>query len=150
LPLFAGLAKLGAVFVPINPALGTEEAAVITDLATPRLVIDDAPSFVAGAADAADIDAAPREHDPHVVFFTSGSSGRPKGAVLSPRTNYLRTHPGALLEPRGAMVCPYPLFHMGAWTIALQQWQARDTVVLVERADAASIAEAVERSSATR
>ena len=29
------------------------------------------------------------------------------------------------------MVCPYPLFHMGAWTIALQQWQARDTVVFV-------------------
>ena len=27
------------------------------------------------------------------------------------------------------MVCVYPLFHMGAWTISLQQWQARDLVV---------------------
>jgi acyl-CoA synthetase (AMP-forming)/AMP-acid ligase II len=70
--------------------------------------------------------------------------------VLSHRVNFLRSHPGALLEPRGAMVCPYPLFHMGAWTIALQQWQARDAVVLVERADASLIADAVVRSRATR
>jgi acyl-CoA synthetase (AMP-forming)/AMP-acid ligase II len=39
---------------------------------------------------------------------------------------------------------------MGAWTIALQQWQARDAVVLVESADAAAITAAVERSAATR
>ncbi|HUI04434.1 MAG TPA: class I adenylate-forming enzyme family protein [Acidimicrobiales bacterium] len=90
------------------------------------------------------------EDDPHVVFFTSGSTGRPKGVVLSHRVNVLRTHPGALLEPRGAMVCPYPLFHMGAWTIALQQWQARACVVLLERADARGILDAVARHGATR
>ena len=90
------------------------------------------------------------EDDPHVIFFTSGSTGRPKGVVLSHRVNVLRTHPGALLEPRGAMVCPYPLFHMGAWTIALQQWQARDCVVLLERADAPSIVDAVVRHGAAR
>jgi len=88
--------------------------------------------------------------DPHVAFFTSGSTGRPKGAVLSHAANLLRTHPGALLEPRGAMVCPYPLFHMGAWTIALQQWQARDAVVLLESTGAAEICEAVARHQATR
>jgi acyl-CoA synthetase (AMP-forming)/AMP-acid ligase II len=149
-PLFAGLAKLGGVFVPINPALGAEEAAGITDVAAPRLVIDDAPGFVADAGGGADSGGALSEDDAHVVFFTSGSSGRPKGAVLSHRVNFLRSHPGALLEPRGAMVCPYPLFHMGAWTIALQQWQARDAVVLVEQADASSITDAVVRSQATR
>jgi acyl-CoA synthetase (AMP-forming)/AMP-acid ligase II len=91
-----------------------------------------------------------REEDPHVIFFTSGSTGRPKGAVLSHRVNVLRSHPGALLEPRGAMVCPYPLSHMGAWTIALQQWQARDLVVFLDHADAPAITTAVSRHAATR
>src|SRR5579872_6266271 len=90
------------------------------------------------------------ERDPHVVFFTSGSTGRPKGAVISHRVNMLRSHPGALLEARGAMVCPYPLFHMGAWTIALQQWQARDRVVLLERAEPAAIVDAIDRHGAAR
>ena len=46
------------------------------------------------------------------------------------------------------MVCPYPLFHMGAWTIALQQWQARDGVIFVHSADAVTICDAVERHQA--
>jgi acyl-CoA synthetase (AMP-forming)/AMP-acid ligase II len=48
------------------------------------------------------------------------------------------------------MVCPYPLFHMGAWTIALQQWQARDTVVFVATASAEEVGGAVAQHRATR
>jgi fatty-acyl-CoA synthase len=89
------------------------------------------------------------ERDPHVLFFTSGSTGRPKGVVLSHRVNMLRTHPGTLLEPRGPMICPYPLFHMGAWTIALQQWQGRDPV-LFTGSDAGAICDAIATYGATR
>lgn len=169
LPVFVAAAKLGAVFAPANPLLAREEAARMVRAARPRLVITDEER--AGLASALEVPAitfaalrteasaeptgavatsAVGEYDPHVVFFTSGSTGRPKGAVISHRVSYLRTHPGALLEPRGAMVCPYPLFHMGAWTIALQQWQARDRVVFVERADAPEIVDAIERHRATR
>jgi acyl-CoA synthetase (AMP-forming)/AMP-acid ligase II len=90
-----------------------------------------------------------KETDTHVLFFTSGSTGRPKGVVLSHRVNFLRTHPGSQLEPRGALVCPYPLFHMGAWTLALQQWQARDAVIF-SGSDAAAICEAITRYKAAR
>jgi len=170
LPAFVGLAHLGAVFVPLAPGLLPAEAARTATAARPGLLITD------GTGDAEDTALArtlgvpryrldhppdatpggrgprprPLESDPHVLFFTSGSTGRPKGVVLSHRVNVLRTHPGSQLEPRGAMVCPYPLFHMGAWTIALQQWQARDTLVLVERPDGPAIVDAVRRHAATR
>jgi fatty-acyl-CoA synthase len=164
-PLFGALAKIGAVFAPINPNLSLDEAAAMLSLANPRLVVVDdrqarpaadavtLAELAALAHDQPDTDVACeslRESDAHVVFFTSGSTGVAKGVVLSHRVNFLRTHPGALLEERGAMVCPYPLFHMGAWTIAMQQWQARDLVAFVATADAASLCDAVERHQATR
>jgi acyl-CoA synthetase (AMP-forming)/AMP-acid ligase II len=90
------------------------------------------------------------EKDTHVLFFTSGSTGQSKGVILSHRVNFLRTHPGAQLEPRGVMICTYPLFHMGAWTIALMQWQGRDGVVFIEAADAPTICDAVRRHRAER
>jgi fatty-acyl-CoA synthase len=185
--VFAALAKLGAVFAPLNALLGPVEVGGTARLARPALLLADGERAAGGAVLAAQLDipyadiegvaarrptvdgpgihlferaateedgelAAPalREGDPHVLFFTSGSTGNPKGVVISHRVNFLRSHPGSQLEPRGPMVCPYPLFHMGAWTIALQQWQARDRVVFLASADAAAICHAVERHRATR
>lgn len=172
-PLFAAAAKAGVVYVPLNPSLGAIETAEVVAAARPALLVAEDPVRLEGTADGAPHAAAViglddlaeraaghdgaeldtpelAETDPHVIFFTSGSSGRPKGAVVSHRVSFLRTHPGALLEPRGTLVCPYPLFHMAAFTLALQQWQARGAVVLLQAADAGLICEAVERHRATR
>jgi fatty-acyl-CoA synthase len=173
-PLFAALAKMGAVFAPVNPALSADELSPLLGAVRPSALLlgdghaeevkslgVDTPIPVVGSMTALKDRAAseedseppldaPAESDPHVIFLTSGSTGRPKASVISHRVNFLRTHPGAMLEPRGAMVCPYPLFHMGAWTIALQQWQARDRVVFVESADAVAICDAIELHQATR
>src|SRR3954465_9967573 len=169
LPIFGAVAKIGAVFAPLNARYGAAEAERVAGYARPRLVITDAVhreladgwdvevldhatlyGRASGAATTFIDEPALDERDPHVVFFTSGSTGRPKGVVLSHRVNYLRTHPGALIAPRGAMVCPFPLFHMAGWTIALQQWHGRDRVVFMDTADAGAICDAVERHRATR
>jgi fatty-acyl-CoA synthase len=171
-PVFAALARIGAVYCPLPGALGAVEAAAIAGVADPAiLIVDDdhgrLGEEVAGELDRPCVSLAqlareaqhlpsdpvadvPDERDPHVLFFTSGSTGRPKGVVLPHRVNYLRSHPGSQEEPRGAMVCIFPLFHMGAWTISLQQWQARDTVVYLPHADGPSVVEAVRRHDATR
>ena len=158
-PLFAGLAKLGAVFAPANALLTVDEATEMAGLARPVVLVVDPEREEAGRkvatrlgcpiavlgriadparSDAPDPDVpALRETDPHVLFFTSGTTGRSKGVVLSHRVNYLRSHPGSQLEPKGPTVCMYPLFHMGAWTMALAAWQQQTTAVFVEQADPA-------------
>jgi acyl-CoA synthetase (AMP-forming)/AMP-acid ligase II len=169
LPLFVAVAKLGAVFVPISPLLSRDEGDAMVEVARPRAIVADATRaeravavaertgvpFVelaglgTGYGDNEVDEPRLRETDPHVVFFTSGSTGRPKGAVISNRVNVLRSYPGAQLEPRGVNVVPFPLFHMGAWTMALQQWQARDAIAFTTP-DPASICVAIERHRATR
>ena len=166
-PLFAALSKLGAIFVPVNGLLGPDEAADILAALSSEPGGHRLRPVPAGGRvlphprparrDGRPLWRVPRSATTACPVPTRTSPSSPAGAPVGPRrpllshqTNYLRTHPGALLEPRGAMVCPYPLFHMGAWTIALQQWQARDAVVLLRAAGAEEIVGAVERHRATR
>ena len=135
----------GALFVPVNGLLGPDEADGHhrpvpagppghrrRDATPPPGGAEPVSTSMDLAARAAGQDVTPVRRRGTVGPATPMSSSSPAAAPAAPRgrccrtpANYLRTHPGALLEPRGAMVCPYPLFHMGAWTIALQQWQAR-------------------------
>src|SRR3954465_7001778 len=148
LPIFGAVAKIGAVFAPLNARYGAAEAERVAGYARPRLVITDAVhreladgwdvevldhatlyGRASGAATTFIDEPALDERDPHVIFFTSGSTGRPKGVVLSHRANWLRSYPGATTEPGGTgVVCMFPLFHMGGWTIAMGAWQGRRPV----------------------
>jgi acyl-CoA synthetase (AMP-forming)/AMP-acid ligase II len=172
LPVFGALARLGAVFAPVNARLSVDEAAPIVELARPRVSLTDTAHDEAGrdlatrlgiehvgpeladraanASSSPPAGAGPDELDPHVIFFTSGSTGRPKGVVLSHRANWLRSYPGATNEPGGSgVVCMFPLFHMAGWSIALGAWQGRRPIHF-SPADPASLLESVQRHRAAR
>jgi fatty-acyl-CoA synthase len=169
MPVFGALAKLGAVFAPVNARLGPQEAAEVIGYARPRLLVVDAAhaepasgldistvthaELAAGAGEARDDDVqvlALVETDPHVIFFTSGSTGRPKGVVLSHRVNCLRSFPALAAEADGGTVCMFPLFHMAGWSITLGAWQSRRPVHLVATPDAATLLSVSARRRATR
>ena len=78
------------------------------------------------------------EDDPHVIFYTSGTTGAPKGAILTHRAYYLQTAQ-PIMSGRGTGaddigLCMFPFFHMSGWANGLPYWRARSTVVIVRRA----------------
>jgi malonyl-CoA/methylmalonyl-CoA synthetase len=91
-----GNALLGAVTVPLNPALGEKELAHVLGDSAPRLVLAADPGLfsrrtpqVKGIAldgpTAPLPGAGPSPDDPLLVLYTSGTTGAPKGAVISHR-----------------------------------------------------------------
>lgn len=158
LALFVGCARAGVVFVPANPTLDLATLDAVAARIQPAVVLVEPgcgpdglaarwdPGWVRpdgdGPIDATALpDVGPA--DPHIAFLTSGSTGTPKAALVSHGTSVLRSHPGSQVEPRGAALCPYPLFHMAGWTISMQQWHARSSVVFVNGTDADTLTEAL-------
>jgi acyl-CoA synthetase (AMP-forming)/AMP-acid ligase II len=149
--LAAACAKAGPATAGINPRLAPAEQQACVDLAEPALVVSDPAQVAELAAD----DPAPRRApDPErvaVVVFTSGTTGRPKGAVFRDRhiTAVARIDTG--LAAGDPAVAPTPMLaatqmaHVGfttklAWylrtgttTHLLDRWRAADVLALAER-----------------
>ena len=159
--LYYGAAQAGATFVPLNPRSSAEEARAVLDLADPALVVHD--GYHAGdvAIEALLHERRPsavelpvvEETDADVIFFTSGTTGTPKGAVLSHRSNRMRTSGSTMnggsgsAGPMGSM---FPQFHWGGWSFVHNAWYAGDEIALVDGGDTASILEAIDRRRVTR
>jgi acyl-CoA synthetase (AMP-forming)/AMP-acid ligase II len=170
--LFLGLAKLGAVFAPVNPRFKPAEAEAIIRLADPKLIVADAdraagakamaaelgvqhlqidrpdhPADIAvlsAAAPDADIDEpSVAEEDCQVLLFTSGSTGQSKGVVLSHRTNFMRSFQGLYIDEPLRKVCMFPLFHVGSFLLAMIAWQTGGEVTFVRSPTARALLDAV-------
>jgi fatty-acyl-CoA synthase len=157
--LWFALARLGAVVVPMNPGSTADEAVAFLDQADPALVVGDEANPGDVALDALLADptrtgvTAPiiDENDPHVIFFTSGSSGRPKGVELSHRASMLRVLGSTKMWPVGGpMVCMFPQFHMAGWYGPMTVWRSGDEVVYVEKGDPDALLDAVHSRRAIR
>jgi len=126
--LFAA-AELGAVLAPLNWRLSEHELGwQLANLDATALVTDAAHAGRVGEGIAAviDMEAGPCSEpvrgpgaaldDPWVVLYTSGSSGRPKGALLTHRQlhwNAVNTTLACDLTPQDATLTFTPLFHTG-------------------------------------
>ena len=105
------------------------------------------------AAGAAPPAVAVDERDPHIILYTSGTTGRPKGALLSHRAHLLHAQTFALklrMVEEDVWLNLYPLFHTGGMDCGvLPAFVVGATVVLLRHPEPAGILAAVERRRVT-
>jgi fatty-acyl-CoA synthase len=176
--VYFAVLKLGAIVVPVNArftaaevaavvehaeadvlVVAPEFTAVVSDLrAAGRLAgvrhvlpIDDlAPLAAAEAAD--DVQVAIDERDPHVMLYTSGTTGSPKGTLVSHRTYWLQATTSHLqlgFSEDDVGLSMFPMFHMGGWSLPLGFWHTGATVVIMPKAEPRAILEAIARERVT-
>ena len=94
---------------------------------------------------------APVETDTAWIIHTSGTTGRPKGAMLTHRSLMAGVMATALARPVGpddTYLFPFPLFHVASYGVVHLHFRGRP-VVLVPKFDAVPVMAAIERHRVT-
>jgi len=174
--LFFGVAKLGAVITPLNWRLAPPEQAYILNDSEPRVLFY-GPEYAETVEqlkpqvrvehyialskyeqmlqEASPEPPPPAEvslEDPHTIFYTSGTTGRPKGAVLPHRMilwNSVNTIVSwgltqddvapiftPMFHSGGFNVVLVPLFHLGGKVILTRKFDPEEALRLIEREQA--------------
>lgn len=90
--------------------------------------------------------------DPHLILFTSGTTGRPKAAVISHRRTVLdslNAMPAFDIKRFERFYCYMPLFHTGAWDYLKIYFMQRGSAVIADRFDAGPAIEEIETHRCT-
>ena len=107
---------------------------------------------LADAESTDDVTAEIDEHDPHVMLYTSGTTGSPKGTLLSHRSYFLQaitSHLQLGFSEDDVALSMFPMFHMGGWALPLGFWHTGGTAVLLPKAEPRAILETIERERVT-
>jgi long-chain acyl-CoA synthetase len=143
--LYLGALRAGLVVVPVNPAYTRAEVDVIRADSGAALHIDAARAgeLLAATSDDEDPRADRGGEAISVLLYTSGTSGRPKGAMLSARALLANVDQLAAIEPpvltaADVLFLPLPLCHVFGLNAGLgSALRVGATVVLSDRFDAA-------------
>lgn len=128
----------GFRFIPINPELPADDQAYIAARTAPRLVLDDAAALAAIAPLPSNTSAfASAPPPPGAVFFTSGTTGRPKGVCHSLDAligNVVAFNQAMGLAEHTRQYHVLPMAYMaGCLNTLLSPWMAGGTVLLGPR-----------------
>ncbi len=165
--LYLGCVRGGFVFVPLNTAYTAPEVAYFLSDAQPALVVASQTSPAASIATAArreqlaprledapwlpfDLDgpvAAVGPHDPAAILYTSGTTGRSKGAVLTHgnlSSNALVLHDVWRWQDGDVLMHALPIFHAHGLFVALHGALLNgSTIIFHERFEAAAVIDAL-------
>lgn len=157
-----GLAHAGIVLIPLNPAYTRDELGyVLSDAGVSAVVTSDGSTVLGmdlGGHDSgvptvrhviladdllrsqADVSAAAAaavpEGTPHSILYTSGTTGRPKGAMISHRSRMVNGAScviGYGFTEEDSLWIPIPLFHSGGMFLGLMSCIAAGAAVVLSR-----------------
>lgn len=122
--LYLGVLRLGAVYVPLNPAYTEAEVGWFVSDAEPAAVVRDADTLTAGLERARPLTgfAGRRDDDLAALVYTSGTTGRPKGAMLTHgnlASNALTLNDAWAFRPADVLLHALPIFHVHGLMVAL-------------------------------
>jgi malonyl-CoA/methylmalonyl-CoA synthetase len=156
-----GNALAGIATIPLNPAIGEGELAHVLADASPRLVLAASPELfstrtpgvqaIAVDGPTAGALAEPAPGDPLLVLYTSGTTGPPKGAILTQHNAAFDVD--ALAEAWGwtaddVLVHALPLFHVHGLVLGLLgTFRVGATVQLLPRFTPDAVCAAMERGT---
>ncbi len=92
-----------------------------------------------------------KSDDPCIIFYTSGTTGRPKGAVHTHKSMlYEANIPGRDLSPADVALCVMPFFHVGGCAAHLfPAFNAGATLVTMQKFDETAVLEMIAKHRVT-
>ena len=169
--VYLGAMRAGLVCVPLNLKLPPRTVALLVEDCDARIVFCDAArldlcptgveAVIFGDATARGFDAflrpgpfetvRPDPEEPALFLYTSGSSGLPKGVVLSHRSHLwiLETRRNRLPGPPQRVLVAAPLYHMNGLITCHVTFNLGDTVVLLPSFTARTYLDAIARYRCT-
>ena len=143
--LYLGVLRLGAVYVPLNTAYTPAEVEWFVADAEPAAVVQDPSALADGLAGAQPSpDVVPRRTDDlAALVYTSGTTGRPKGAMLTHdnlASNALTLNEAWAFRPDDVLLHALPVFHVHGLMVALHTAMlSACEVIFLERFEAEAV-----------